>query len=69
MNDLLDVAIMVAFFALAIGLVRLIGRMIERDADPDGLADEPPEEDDAAGGQRGTVNGAGGTVNGAGGLR
>lgn len=60
MNDLLDVAIMVAFFALAIGLVRLIGQMIERDADPGRLADEPPEEDDAAGGHRGTVNGAGG---------
>jgi hypothetical protein len=46
--------------------------MIERDADPDGLADEPPEEGDVgdtAGGHRGTVNGAGGTVNGAGGLR
>jgi hypothetical protein len=31
MNDVLLVAIMVAFFALAIGLVRVIGRMIERD--------------------------------------
>ena len=67
MNDLLDVGIMVAFFALAIGLVRLIGRMIERDADPDRLADESPDVGDTAGGHRGTVTG--GTVNDADGLR
>jgi hypothetical protein len=46
MSDVLLVAVMVAFFMLAIGLVRLIGRMIERDTDPDGLdgfAEEPPD--------------------------
>jgi hypothetical protein len=51
MNDVLDVAIMVAFFALAIGLVRAIGRMIDRDADPDGFADEPADAGDATGRQ------------------
>jgi hypothetical protein len=63
MNDVLDVAIMVAFFALAIGLVRVLGRMIDRDADPGGFADEPPDISGAA--RRpdtadGTVNGIGG---------
>jgi len=63
MNDVLDVAIMVAFFALAIGLVRVLGRMIDRDADPDGFADEPADASRAAGRQDiadGTVNGLGG---------
>jgi hypothetical protein len=32
-------AILVAFFVLAIGLVRVLGRMIDRDADPEGFAD------------------------------
>ena len=35
---------MVAFFVLAIGLVRVLGRMIDRDADPDGLADDEPPD-------------------------
>jgi hypothetical protein len=63
MNDVLDVAIMVAFFALAIGLVRVLGRMIDRDADPAGFADEPAETGDATGRQdaaHGSVNGFGG---------
>ena len=63
MNDVLDVAIMVAFFALAIGLVRLIGRMIDRDADPAGFADEPADTSEAAGRPdtaHGPVNGFGG---------
>jgi hypothetical protein len=37
------IAILVAFFALAIALVQVVGRMIDRDTDPDGLADEPPD--------------------------
>jgi hypothetical protein len=40
MSDALLAAIMVAFFVLAIGLVRVLSWMIDRDADPDGLADD-----------------------------
>jgi hypothetical protein len=40
-TDLLLIAILVAFFALAIGLVQVLSRMIERGTDPDSLADEP----------------------------
>jgi hypothetical protein len=45
MSDVLLIAILVAFFALAIALVQVLGRMIDRDTDPDGLADEPPDTD------------------------
>jgi hypothetical protein len=48
MSDVLLAAIMVAFFLLAIGLVRVLGRMIERDTDPDGFADEPADTNGAA---------------------
>jgi hypothetical protein len=41
MSDLLVVAIMVAAFLSAIGLVRVLGRMIDRDTDPAGFEDEP----------------------------
>jgi hypothetical protein len=40
MSDALLAAITVAFFILAIGLVRVLGRMIDRDTDPDGSADD-----------------------------
>jgi hypothetical protein len=46
MSDVALAAIMVAFFVLAIGLVRVLGRMIDRDAGPDTaeeFADEPPD--------------------------
>jgi hypothetical protein len=43
MSDVLLVLIMVAFFMLAIGLVRVLDRIISGDADPDGFADEPPD--------------------------
>jgi hypothetical protein len=43
MSDVLLIAILVAFFALAIGLVHVLSRMIDRDTDPDSLADEPPD--------------------------
>jgi hypothetical protein len=49
MSDAALAAIMVAFFLLAIGLVRLLDRMISRDADPDGFADEPPDPGAAPG--------------------
>jgi hypothetical protein len=42
-SDVLLIAILVAFFALAIGLVHVLSRMIERDTDPDALADDPPD--------------------------
>ena len=43
MSDVVLIAILVAFFALAIGLVQVLSRMLERDTDPDSLADEPPD--------------------------
>jgi hypothetical protein len=47
MSDILLCAILVASFVLAIGLVRVLGRMIDRDAAPEGLADEPPDVEPA----------------------
>jgi hypothetical protein len=43
MSDVLLIAILVAFFALAIGLVHMLSRMIDRDTDPDSLANDPPD--------------------------
>jgi hypothetical protein len=43
MTDFLLIAILVIFFALAIALVRVLGAMIDHDADPDAFADEPPD--------------------------
>jgi hypothetical protein len=40
MSDVMMVAIMLAAFLLAIALVRLLGRMIDRDADPASFDDE-----------------------------
>jgi hypothetical protein len=37
------IAILLAVFALAIGLVRVLGRMIAGDGDPAELPDEPPD--------------------------
>jgi hypothetical protein len=48
MSDVLLAAIMVAFFVLAIGLVRVLGRMIERDTDPGGFEGDPPDADSPA---------------------
>jgi len=42
-SDVILVATLVAFFAVAIGVVQVLGRMIDRDRDPDALADEPPD--------------------------
>lgn len=47
MSDVILIAILVAFFALAIGLVQVLGRMLERDTDPDSLAEEPPDTGEA----------------------
>jgi len=49
MGDVGLVAIMLAAFGLAIGLVQLIGRLIDPDA-PDGWADDPPDTDAAGSG-------------------
>jgi hypothetical protein len=48
------IAIVLAFFALAIGLVQVLGRMIDRDAAADAFADEPPDTKSAinSGGSR-----------------
>jgi hypothetical protein len=43
MEDVLLVAILVASFALVIGLIQVISRMLERDTDRGELADEPPD--------------------------
>jgi hypothetical protein len=40
MGDVLLAAIMAAFFVLAIGLVRVLDRMIDHDTDPDGFTDD-----------------------------
>ena len=48
MSDVLPAAIMVAFFLLAIGLVRVVGWLIDRDFDSEGWADEPPDADETA---------------------
>ena len=58
MSDVLLIAILVAFFALAIGLVHVLSRMIDRDTDPDSLADEPPDTDVARGPRLGGTGGA-----------
>jgi hypothetical protein len=52
MTDVTLIAILLVFFALAIGLVRVLGRMIEGDGDPGEFPDEPPDADgpSAAGG-------------------
>jgi hypothetical protein len=42
------VAILVASFALAIGLVRMLARLIDRDTDPEGFASEPPDTGEPA---------------------
>jgi hypothetical protein len=44
-SDVILIVILIAFFALAVGLVQVLGRMIDRDSDPDALADEPPDTD------------------------
>jgi hypothetical protein len=44
MTDVTLIAILLAFFALAIGLVRVLGRMIEGDGDPGEFPDEPPDD-------------------------
>jgi hypothetical protein len=43
MTDVTLIAILLAFFALAIGLVRVLGRMIEGDGDPGEFPDQPPD--------------------------
>lgn len=43
MEDVLLIAILVAAFALVIGLIQVINRMLERDTDRGELADEPPD--------------------------
>ncbi len=48
MSDVLLAAVMVAFFALAIGLVNVLSRMIQHDTAPDGLGEEPPGTDKPA---------------------
>ena len=55
MTDVTLIAILLAFFGLAIGLVRVLGRMIEGDGDPSEFPDDPPdtnEPSDQSGGSR-----------------
>jgi hypothetical protein len=43
MSDAGLIATLLAAFLLAIGLVRLLGRLIDADAPEDGWAEEPPD--------------------------
>ncbi|HTR93104.1 MAG TPA: hypothetical protein VMI73_15335 [Trebonia sp.] len=43
MTDVYLSAVLVASFIFVIGLIQAISRMLERDTDPDDLADEPPD--------------------------
>lgn len=54
MSDVAMCAILVASFVLAIGLVRVLGRMIDRDVDPEGFTDgdEPSDTSDHPGAAR-----------------
>jgi hypothetical protein len=54
-SDVFLIAILVAFFALAIGLVQVLSRMLERDTDADSLADEPPDIGESGVGVHGPV--------------
>jgi hypothetical protein len=49
MTDVLLIAVLVAFFALAIGLVRVLGAMIDRETDPDAFPEELPDASGPAG--------------------
>ena len=49
MTDVTLIAILLVFFALAIGLVRVLGRMIEGDGEPGEFPDEPPGADAPSG--------------------
>jgi hypothetical protein len=55
MSDLIVVVIMVGFFVVAIWVVRLLGRMIDHDTDPEGFEDETPD----TGGNPGTGDAVG----------
>ena len=47
MTDVVLLAILIGFFALAIGLVKVLGRMIDRDRDlADSDSDSDSDEDD-----------------------
>jgi hypothetical protein len=52
MEDAGLIAILLAAFALAIGLVRALGRIVDSDG-PDGWADEPPDTEAAGAGAPG----------------
>lgn len=57
MSDIGLIAILLMAFALAIGLVRALGRLIDSDA-PDGWADEPLDAADPSGPGMGAQDGA-----------
>ena len=46
MSDVVFILILLAFFALAIGVVQVLSRMLERDIEADRLADEHPDAGD-----------------------
>jgi len=56
-SDVALIAVLLVAFALAIGLVRLLGRLIESDA-PDGWVEEPPDTTGSAGPGRSAVDGS-----------
>jgi len=56
MTDVTLIAILLAFFALAIGLVRVLGRMIESGGDPGDPGEFADEEPDPGGPDPGGPN-------------
>jgi hypothetical protein len=54
-SDIALIAILLAAFALAIGLVRALGRLIDSDA-PDGWADEPLDTPGPSGRSHGAID-------------
>lgn len=59
MDDLLDVAIMMAVFALGIGLVQVLSAMIERHSERDEVDGEPPDDGRLTAHQSITLSGPG----------
>ena len=69
MSDVGLIAILVAAFLLAIGLVRVLGRLIASDAAEEGWADEPPDTGGTGIADTGAADTATGTGTNPGGLR
>jgi hypothetical protein len=56
MSDMALAVILVAFFLLAIGLIRVLDRLIDRDANSEEVADEPPDTGAAGTAEKGSAS-------------